>query len=63
MRGRGRIRGARSLRSRTVRGRSMPRWVLPLAGGLLFASIVAVVLTSAIWWLDTYGAPPSGAGY
>ena len=45
-----------------VRSRRAPGWFLPVAGGLLFTLIVAVVLTSAIWYIGTHGWPGSG-GY
>jgi len=38
-----------------------PRLVMPVAGGLLFALLIAVVLTSAGWYLNS-GRPRSG-GY
>ena len=41
-------------------GGAVPRgpWlVLPIAGGLLFALLVLVVLTSAVWYLDAHGWP------
>jgi hypothetical protein len=37
---------------------SAPRWLVPVAGGLLFVVLVSVVLTSAVWFLATFGAPP-----
>jgi Family of unknown function (DUF6529) len=40
-----------------VRSRRAPRWFLPLAGGLLFALLVAVVLTSAVWYINAKGWP------
>ncbi|MCW2796703.1 DUF6529 family protein [Nocardioides sp.] len=45
-----------------VRSRRAPGWFLPVAGGLLFALLVAVVLTSAVWYLGAKGWPGSG-GY
>ncbi len=45
-----------------VRSRRAPGWFLPVAGGLLFALLVVVVLTSAGWYLDAKGWPGSG-GY
>jgi hypothetical protein len=45
-----------------VRSRRAPGWFLPLAGGLLFALLVVVVLTSAGWYLGEKGWPTSG-GY
>ena len=35
-----------------VRSRRAPGWFLPVAGGLLFTLLVAVVLTSAVWYLS-----------
>lgn len=40
-----------------VRSRRAPGWFLPVAGGLLFASLIVVVLTSAGWYLDAKGWP------
>jgi hypothetical protein len=40
-----------------VRSRRAPRWFLPLAGGLLFALLVLVVLTSALWYINAKGWP------
>ncbi len=42
-----------------VRSRSAARWFLPLAGGGLFTLLVAVVLTSAGWYLTQFGLPSS----
>ena len=35
----------------------LPRWALPVAGGLLFTALIAVVLTSAGYTLATTGSP------
>jgi hypothetical protein len=40
-----------------VRSRRAPGWFLPVAGGLLFALLVVVVLTSAGWYLEDRGWP------
>jgi hypothetical protein len=40
-----------------VRSRRAPRWFLPVAGGLLFALLVLVVLTSAVWYINAEGWP------
>jgi Family of unknown function (DUF6529) len=40
-----------------VRSKRAPGWFLPLAGGLLFAVLITVVLTSAGWYLSTKGWP------
>jgi Family of unknown function (DUF6529) len=45
-----------------VRSRRAPGWFLPVAGGLLFALLVLVVLTSAVWYIGEEGWPSSG-GY
>jgi Family of unknown function (DUF6529) len=34
-----------------------PAWTIPLLGGLLFAAIVAVTFTGAVWYLDNFGIP------
>jgi len=45
-----------------VRSKRAPGWFLPVAGGLLFALLIAVVLTSAVWYINEKGWPNSG-GY
>ena len=40
-----------------VRSRRAPGWFLPVAGGLLFALLVVVILTSAVWYIDKEGWP------
>ncbi len=40
-----------------VRSRRAPGWFLPVAGGLLFALLILVVLTSAVWFLAAHGWP------
>lgn len=40
-----------------VRSRRAPGWFLPVAGGLLFALLILVVLTSAVWYLNAHGWP------
>ncbi len=42
-----------------VRSRTAPRWFLPLAGSALFTLLVAVVVTSAGWYLTQNGLPSS----
>jgi Family of unknown function (DUF6529) len=46
-----------------LHSRSTPGWLLPLAGGLLFTVIVAVVLTSAVWYVSANGLPTPTSGY
>jgi hypothetical protein len=40
-----------------VRSRNLPGGALPLAGGLTFAVLVYVWLTSALWFIDKFGWP------
>lgn len=40
-----------------VRSPRAPGWFLPVAGGLLFALLIVVVLTSAVWFIDENGWP------
>jgi hypothetical protein len=54
--------GAVVVKVAAVRSRRSPGWFLPVAGGLLFALLVAVVLSSAGWYLTTNGWPSAG-GY
>ena len=44
-----------------VRSKRAPGWFLPIAGGLLFAALLVVVLTSAGWYLDEKGWPSQAA--
>ena len=44
-----------------VRAKRAPGWFLPVAGGLLFALLIVVVWTSAVWYLGEKGWPTSGA--
>jgi Family of unknown function (DUF6529) len=39
-----------------VRRDVMPRWVLPVLGGVVFASLIGVWATSALWLFATRGA-------
>lgn len=43
-----------------VRSRRAPGWLLPVAGGLLFALLVLVILTSAAWYVGARGWPSAG---
>src|SRR6478609_3965215 len=47
--------GALVVKVTAVRSRRAPGWFLPVAGGLLFALLVGVVLTSAVWYLAAKG--------
>lgn len=42
-----------------VRDHNLPGFVLPIAGGMLFALLVAVWLTSGLWYIDANGGFPS----
>ncbi len=44
-----------------VRSKRAPGWFLPIAGGLLFAALLVVVLTSAGWYLGEKGWPSQAA--
>ena len=46
-----------------VRSRRAPGWFLPVAGRLLFALLITVVLTPAVWHLSENGWPGGGGGY
>lgn len=49
--------GAAVVKVVAVRSRRAPGWFLPLAGGLLFALLIVVVLTSAGWYIREEGWP------
>ena len=49
--------GAVVVKVTAVRSRRAPGWFLPAAGGLLFALLILVVLTSAVWYLNAKGWP------
>lgn len=51
--------GAVVVKVTAVRSRRSPGWFLPVAGGLLFALLIVVVLTSAVWYLNAHGWPSS----
>lgn len=38
-----------------VRRRGLAGWLTPLAGGLLFAALLGLWLTSVPWWVSIYG--------
>jgi|SRR6478735_10497320 len=54
--------GAVVVKVAAVKSKRAPGWFLPVAGGLLFALLIAAVLTSAVWYVDQKGWPTSG-GY
>jgi hypothetical protein len=47
--------GAFTTKVLAVRLRGMPKWLLPSVGGLLFAAIVGVWLTSSLWFFQNIG--------
>lgn len=46
-----------------VQSKRSPGWFLPVAGGLIFTVLIAIVVTSAVWYLSTNGWPTRSAGY
>ena len=52
--------GALVVKVVAVRSRQAPGWFLPTAGCLLFALLVAAVLTSALWYITAKGWPVRG---
>lgn len=55
--------GAIVVKVTAVRSKRAPGWFLPVAGGLIFTLLIALVLTSAAWYLSTKGWPTRSAGY
>jgi hypothetical protein len=49
--------GALVVKVFAVRSRTSPSWFLPTAGGVLFALLMATVLTSAVWYSVQFGFP------
>jgi uncharacterized protein DUF6529 len=49
--------GAYSAKMLGLRVRGLPGWTLPVLGGLVFASLVVVWLTSAVWFFSRSGLP------
>src|SRR5437763_869966 len=47
--------GAFAAKVLIVRSRGVPGWALPLAGGVMFSTLVAVWLTSALWFITKQG--------
>src|SRR6478752_1476409 len=52
--------GALVVKVVAVRSRRAPGWFLPVAGGLLFALLIAAVMTSAVWYIGARGWPAWG---
>lgn len=49
--------GALVVKVAAVRSKSAPGWFLPVAGGLLFAALICVIWTSAVWFIGENGWP------
>src|SRR3954453_5635571 len=49
--------GAFAAKVTVVRSKGLPGVALPIAGGLVFALLVAVWFTSAFWFIDNQGFP------
>jgi hypothetical protein len=49
--------GAFAAKVTIVRSKNLPGVALPIAGGLTFAILVAIWLTSALWFIDNSGFP------
>jgi uncharacterized protein DUF6529 len=49
--------GAFAAKVVVVRSHSLPGWSLPVAGGLVFTVLVAVWLTSGLWFISENGVP------
>jgi hypothetical protein len=47
--------GAFSAKMLLLRSERLPNWLLPVVGGLVFAVLTAVWLTSALWFFRTFG--------
>lgn len=47
--------GAFTVKMLALRIESLPAWVLPLLGGLVFTLVIAVWLVSAVWFFQTNG--------
>jgi hypothetical protein len=54
------VMGAFVVKAAAVRSKRAPGWFLPVAGGLLFALLMGVVLTSAGWYISSRGWPGLG---
>lgn len=52
--------GALVVKVVAVHSRKAPGWLLPVAGGVLFAALMTVVWSSAGWYVASFGWPTSG---
>jgi len=39
----------------TLSRNDLPRWLLPVVGGAVFAALVGLWLTSSLWFFTTFG--------
>jgi hypothetical protein len=49
--------GAFATKMVIVRSSNLPDFALPLAGGVVFATLVGIWLTSALWFFGNQGFP------
>jgi uncharacterized protein DUF6529 len=49
--------GAFATKMLVIRAPNLPGWALPVAGGAVFASLVAIWLTSSLWFFQNIGFP------
>lgn len=49
--------GAFAMKVLSVRAQRMPKWTLPLAGGLVFAALAVAWATSSLWFFQNAGFP------
>jgi hypothetical protein len=49
--------GAFAAKVLIVESKRMPGWALPVAGGALFATLVVIWWTSALWFFNQFGFP------
>lgn len=47
--------GAFSAKMLLLRSERLPNWLLPIVGGLVFATLTVIWLTSALWFFRTFG--------
>lgn len=49
--------GAFTTKMLALRANKMPRWALPISGGLLFALLIGAWATAAVWYFAQSGVP------
>jgi hypothetical protein len=49
--------GAFAAKVIVIEWKSVPRWSIPIAGGLLFTVFTVIWFTSALWFFNTFGFP------